>query len=153
MGSPQDHQYDAIVVGARCAGATVATLLARAGRRVLLVDRAEFPSDTVSTHQLFPDSLDLLDRLGVGDRLRARHQLRPVRYSWRIMGHAVRGGFSPVGSHDRTVSIRRVALDAALVETAVEAGAHTRFGTAVSELVALRDRLVDGGADESAITA
>jgi uncharacterized protein (TIGR03083 family) len=135
MGSPQDEQYDVVVVGARCAGATVATLLARSGRRVLLVDRAEFPSDTVSTHQLFPDSLDLLDRLGTGARLRATHRLRPVRYSWRVMGHAVRGGFTPVGSHDRTVSIRRVALDAALVETAVEAGAHTRFGTSVSELV------------------
>ncbi len=135
MGSPQDEQYDVVVVGARCAGATVATLVARSGRRVLLVDRAEFPSDTVSTHQLFPDSLDLLDRLGVGDRLRATHRLRPVRYSWRVMGHAVKGGFTPVGSHDRTVSIRRVALDAALVATAVESGADTRFGTSVSELV------------------
>ena len=62
-----------MVVGARCAGATVATLLARAGQRVLLVDRDTFPSDTVSTHQLFPDSLDLLDQLGAGDRLRAAH--------------------------------------------------------------------------------
>jgi flavin-dependent dehydrogenase len=42
--------YDAIVVGARCAGAPTAMLLARHGHRVLLVDRASFPSDTVSTH-------------------------------------------------------------------------------------------------------
>ena len=131
----QDAQVDVVVVGARCAGATVATVLARAGRRVLVVDRAQFPSDTVSTHQLFPDSLDLLDRLGAGERLRAAHDLRPVRYSWRVLGHAVAGGFTPVGQHDRTVSIRRVALDAALVETAREAGADTRFGTAVVDLV------------------
>ena len=60
----------------------------------------------------------------------------PVRV--QLARHGSRGdrcGFTPVGSHDRTVSIRRVALDAALVETAVEAGAYTRFGTSVSELV------------------
>jgi uncharacterized protein (TIGR03083 family) len=130
-----DEQYDAIVVGARCAGTPVATLLARAGQRVLLVDRDEFPSDTVSTHQLFPDSLDLLDQLGVGDRLRAAHRLRPVKYSWRVFGYAVAGGFTPVGDHDRTVSIRRVALDAQLVATATDAGAKTRFGTGVAGII------------------
>ncbi len=135
MGSGTDAQYDAIVVGARCAGATVATLLARGGRRVLLLDRDEFPSDTVSTHQLFPDSLHLLDELGVGARLRAEHRLRPVEYSWRVLGHAVAGGFTPVGGHDRTYSIRRVALDSAMVRTATEAGAETRFGTTVDQLI------------------
>jgi flavin-dependent dehydrogenase len=44
--------YDAIVVGARCAGSPTAMLLARAGHRVLLVDRAGFPSDTLSTHYI-----------------------------------------------------------------------------------------------------
>lgn len=127
--------YDAIVVGARCAGATVATVMARAGRRVLLLDRAEFPSDTVSTHQLFPDSLALLDELGAGDRLRSAHRLRLVQYSWRLLGHTVAGGFTPVGGYDRTCSIRRVNLDAALVATAVDAGVEARFGSAVSALV------------------
>jgi flavin-dependent dehydrogenase len=42
--------FDAIVVGARCGGAPLAMLLARQGRRVLLVDRSQFPSDTMSTH-------------------------------------------------------------------------------------------------------
>ena len=135
MGTATDAQYDAIVVGARCAGATVATLMARAGRRVLLLDRDEFPSDTVSTHQLFPDSLHLLDELGVGERLRAEHRLRPVEYSWRVLGHAVAGGFTPVGGHDRTYSIRRVVLDSTMVRTAVEAGAEPRFGTTVHHLI------------------
>jgi flavin-dependent dehydrogenase len=48
------NQYDAIVVGARCAGSPTAMLLARQGYRVLVVDRARFPSDTVSTHLLHP---------------------------------------------------------------------------------------------------
>ncbi len=130
-----DERYDAVVVGARVAGSSVATLLARAGRRVLLVDRDTFPSDTVSTHQLFPDSLEVLDELGAGDRLRAAHRLRPVGYSWRVLGHAVAGGFTPIGGHDRTISIRRIALDAALVETAAAAGAELRLQSRVTDLV------------------
>ena len=58
--------YDAIVVGARCAGSVLAMRLGRAGWRVLLVDRATFPSDTVSTHFLFPNTLQ---RLAVPERL------------------------------------------------------------------------------------
>ena len=46
--------YDAIVIGARCAGSPTAMLLARKGYRVLLVDRARFPSDTISTHIVWP---------------------------------------------------------------------------------------------------
>src|SRR5258706_388720 len=46
--------YDAIVVGARCAGSPTAMLLAGKGYRVLVVDRASFPSDTMSTHVLHP---------------------------------------------------------------------------------------------------
>ena len=46
--------YDVIVVGARCAGSPTAMLLARRGYRVLVVDRATFPSDTVSTHIVHP---------------------------------------------------------------------------------------------------
>ena len=54
--------YDAIVVGARCAGSPTAMLLARQGHRVLLVDRATFPSDTVSTHLIHPPGVAALDR-------------------------------------------------------------------------------------------
>ena len=46
--------YDAIIIGARCAGSSTAMLLARRGLQVLLVDRATFPSDTISTHILGP---------------------------------------------------------------------------------------------------
>src|SRR3954470_1653965 len=62
--------YDVIVMGARCAGSPTAMLLARKGYRVLAVDRASFPSDTVSTHLVHPPAVnamarwELLDRLG-----------------------------------------------------------------------------------------
>ena len=110
-------------------------LLARAGRRVLLVDRNRFPSDTVSTHQLFPDSLDLLDRLGAGIA-----SGRPTDCG----RSATAGGSSAMrwpaasprsGGHDRTCSIRRIALDAVLVETAAAAGAQLRLGEQVRGLI------------------
>jgi 2-polyprenyl-6-methoxyphenol hydroxylase-like FAD-dependent oxidoreductase len=63
--------FDAIVVGARCAGAPTAMLLARKGYRVLLVDRARFPSDTVSTHILHPPGVRMLAKWGLLERLAA----------------------------------------------------------------------------------
>src|SRR3954463_15720703 len=61
--------YDAIVVGARCAGSPTAMLLARKGYRVLVVDRATFPSDTISTHVLQPLACATLNRWGLLDRV------------------------------------------------------------------------------------
>jgi 2-polyprenyl-6-methoxyphenol hydroxylase-like FAD-dependent oxidoreductase len=63
--------YDAIVVGARCAGAPLAMLLARAGHRVALADRASFPSDTMSTHFLWQRGAARLQAWGLLGRLRA----------------------------------------------------------------------------------
>ena len=62
-------QYDAIVVGARCAGAPTAMLLARKGYRVLVVDRASFPSDTISTHMIHAPGVAALKRWGVLDKV------------------------------------------------------------------------------------
>ena len=59
--------YDAIIVGARCAGSSTAMLLARRGFKVLLVDRATFPSDTISTHILWPHGAEMLARWGLLD--------------------------------------------------------------------------------------
>jgi uncharacterized protein (TIGR03083 family) len=131
----QATAYDVVVVGARCAGASVATWLARAGRRVAVVDRATFPSDTLSTHVMFPDALALLDDLGALDRLRHGHRLVPSRYAWRVLGHEVAGSFTPVAGHDRCLSVRRVALDAVLVELAREAGAAMLLGRRVVDVV------------------
>ena len=68
--------YDVIVVGARCAGAPLAMLLARAGHKVALADRASFPSDTMSTHFLWQRGAARLNAWGLlgaaaGTRLRA----------------------------------------------------------------------------------
>jgi 2-polyprenyl-6-methoxyphenol hydroxylase-like FAD-dependent oxidoreductase len=63
--------YDAIIVGARCAGAPTAMLLARKGYRVLVVDRASFPSDTVSTHMIHAPGVAALHRWGLLDEVTA----------------------------------------------------------------------------------
>ncbi len=117
------RRFDVVVVGARCAGSSAAIRLARGGLRVALVDADAFPSDTVSTHVVFPDSLGELEDLGVLPRLAARHRLAPVKFSWRVLGRDVAGSFTPIGGHDRCLSVRRITLDAMLVETARDAGA------------------------------
>ena len=61
--------FDAIIVGSRCAGSPTAMLLARKGYRVLLVDRATFPSDMVSTHIVHPLGIQALSRWGLLERL------------------------------------------------------------------------------------
>ena len=58
-------RFDVIVVGARCAGSPLATLLARQGLRVALLERATFPKDTLSTHIFEASAINFLDRLGV----------------------------------------------------------------------------------------
>src|SRR3712207_3707818 len=70
--------YDAIVVGARVAGAPTAMLLARKGYRVLLLDRAGFPSDTLSTHYVHQPGVARLARWGLLDRVVASN-CPPVR--------------------------------------------------------------------------
>jgi len=127
--------FDAVVVGARCAGSSLALRLARGGWRVALVDKARFPSDTLSTHVIFPDGVARLDDLGVLKRLQRRHDLVPARYSWRVLGHEVEGCFTPVGGHDRALSVRRVSLDAAFVELAEEGGATMLLDRKVTGLV------------------
>ena len=63
--------YDVIIVGTRCAGASLAMLLARKGYRVLGVDRASFPSDALSTHFLLPRTTHFLDDWGLLERVAA----------------------------------------------------------------------------------
>ena len=130
-------EYDAVIVGARCAGSAAATALARAGRRVVAVDRAKFPSDTLSTHLLFAGGVAELKRTGALERVLA---LGPPRMPVAMMGArgmTLSGGYTPVDGVDYALCVRRPGLDAALVETAREAGAEVRERTAASEL--LRD--------------
>jgi 2-polyprenyl-6-methoxyphenol hydroxylase-like FAD-dependent oxidoreductase len=129
------RSYDAVVVGARCAGSPVAARLAEAGWSVLLADREPPPANTLSTHVLFPNTLARLRELGALGRIEAGHRLNPVEYGVRILGSEASGAFTPVGGFDRLCAITRPVLDQALLEVAVAVGAETRFGERVTGLL------------------
>jgi 2-polyprenyl-6-methoxyphenol hydroxylase-like FAD-dependent oxidoreductase len=133
--SGRENGYDAVVVGARCAGSPLAARLAERGWSVLLVDREPPPADTLSTHCLFPNTLARLRELGALERIEAEHRLNPVIYAGRVLGREAAGPFTPVGGFDRMCAITRPVLDRALLEVAIEAGAETRFGERVRGLI------------------
>jgi 2-polyprenyl-6-methoxyphenol hydroxylase-like FAD-dependent oxidoreductase len=128
--------YDAIVVGARCAGAPTAMLLARKGYRVLLVDRTTFPSDTISTHLLWPHGAEILARWGLLDRLAATG-LPPICRAMRfdVGPFALRGTIPDANDGMGGYCPRRTVLDALLVEAAAESGAEVRQAFTVDELL------------------
>lgn len=127
--------YDAVIVGARCAGSPLAILLKRQGWNVVMVDRAEFPSDTVSTHMMFPNTLARLKEIGVLETLEAQHELAYLDYCVRLLGHDVGGSFTPIDGFEKCCAPRRIALDKAMTDTAIEAGVETRFGEKVVGLL------------------
>ncbi|HEX6116183.1 MAG TPA: NAD(P)/FAD-dependent oxidoreductase [Solirubrobacterales bacterium] len=131
----QVEHADAIVVGARCAGSATAIALARAGRRVVAVDRASFPSDTLSTHLLFAGGVAELRALGALERVEALGSPRMTDATVAGAGITVQGGYSMVEEVDWALCVRRAGLDAALVETAREAGAEVRERTKAADLV------------------
>ena len=136
-----EGSFDVIVVGARCAGSPLATLLARAGMRVCLVDRASFPSDTPSTHGILPPGVRILEQLGVLDRIRAVSE--PVDdgiLAFDDVSIEIRGFTRIAGAP--SVNVRRVTLDAFLLDAAIEAGVAVRTKTAVTGLLRANGRVV-----------
>ena len=136
-------EYDAIVVGARAAGSPTAMLLARKGYDVLVVDRAEFPSDTMSTHVIHPPGMAALHRWGLADRIVASGC--PALPVYRLdLGELVLSG-RPRGLPGAPVAYapRRIILDALLVEASAAAGAEVREGFSVEALI-VEDGMVRG---------
>jgi flavin-dependent dehydrogenase len=126
--------YDAIVVGARCAGSPTAMLLARKGYRVLAVDRATFPSDTVSTHILHPLGVAALSKWGLLDRLAATGCPPMHTYAYDFGPFTIEGA---PGTSEAPVAYcpRRTILDKLLVDAAAQSGAEIREGFTVEEVL------------------
>ncbi|HZD37259.1 MAG TPA: FAD-dependent monooxygenase [Actinomycetes bacterium] len=137
-----DRCYDAIVVGARCAGSPTAMLLARKGYRVLLVDRAHFPADTVSTHLVHAPGVAALDRWGLLDRLAATGCPPISTYAFDLDPLTIAGTPPPAGDTAVAYCPRRTVLDKLLLDAAGEAGAEIREGFTLSELVVEDDIVV-----------
>jgi 2-polyprenyl-6-methoxyphenol hydroxylase-like FAD-dependent oxidoreductase len=127
--------YDAIVVGARCAGSPTALLLARKGLRVLLVDRAGFPSDTISTHWIHQAGIAYLQRWGLLDRIRATGCPPIHAITLETDGVALTGHPPPAGDATAAFAPRRFVLDKILVDAAIEAGTEFRERFSVEDLI------------------
>lgn len=145
--------YDAIIVGARCAGSAVALGLASEGLNVLLVDRATFPSDTVSTHLVKPRAVAYLDRWGLRPSLESAETPFRTEFSFtnegiRVAGHATGGSLRQAFARDHGwhvnvaddeplpwACIRRTELDSALIAAAERAGAVVRQDFAVRGVI------------------
>ncbi|HUG07635.1 MAG TPA: NAD(P)/FAD-dependent oxidoreductase [Acidimicrobiia bacterium] len=129
------YDYDVVVVGGRVAGAATAMLMARRGHRVLVVERAAMPSDTVSTHAILRTGVLQLTRWGLIDRI-ASAGTPPVRQIMLGFGDD-RIAFDV--RHDFGIrelyGPRRHVLDGILIEAAREAGAELRDGTAMKDLL------------------
>jgi 2-polyprenyl-6-methoxyphenol hydroxylase-like FAD-dependent oxidoreductase len=126
--------FDVIVVGARCAGSPTAMLLARKGYRILALDRATFPSDTVSTHILHPLGVAALSRWGVLDRLTATGCPPIHTYTYDFGPFTIAGA---PGTKEAPVGYcpRRTILDKLLVDAAAQSGAEIREGFTVEEIL------------------
>jgi flavin-dependent dehydrogenase len=139
--------YDAIVIGARCAGSPTAMLLARQGYRVLLVDRTSFPSDTMSTHYIHQPGVAQLKRWGLLERV-ITSNCPPIRQIYFEIGpfesghhFTLTGAAPPAGDVAEAYCPRRRVLDTVLVDAAVGAGAELRENFLVQEILMEGDRV------------
>jgi flavin-dependent dehydrogenase len=134
-------KYDAIVIGSRIAGAATAMLLARGGRRVLVVDRATFPSDTISTHIVWQRGVNQLIEWSLGDRFVALDAPPLQRAEMDFGPFTLAGDLPAVGAARYAYAPRRTRLDKMLVDAAAESGAEVREGFTVSDILFDGDRV------------
>src|SRR5579872_853773 len=127
--------YDVIVFGARCAGSPTAMLLARKGYRVLLVDKATFPSDITRGHYIHQPGIARLKRWDLLDQLIATNCPPVSRLAFDFGPITLSGSPPPSDGIAEGYNPRRKVLDHILVEAAVEAGAELREGFAVQEVI------------------
>jgi flavin-dependent dehydrogenase len=135
------EHVDVVVVGCRPAGSATAITFARAGRRVIAVDRAVFPSDTLSTHVMFAGGVAELKRLGALDRVLAAGAPKCPALDLSADGDRFEAFYSPVDGIDYGLNTRRPELDMALVETTREAGVDLRERCKLTALVWVNGRV------------
>jgi flavin-dependent dehydrogenase len=148
--------YDVIIVGARCAGAPTAMLLARNGYRVLLLDQATFPSDVMQNHVVLYRGARYLHRWGLMERVLATN-CPPIRRFLTNYGDFPLVGYPPADDGvPGDLAPRRIILDKLLIDAAVEAGADFREGCPVEAVLQENGRVTGvryqtpGGASEEA---
>ena len=128
------RRHDVVIVGARAAGAATALLLARLGHDVVLLDRAAFPSDTVSTHQLARPGVVQLHRWGLLDDVLASGAPAIRQVTFAAGGTSVTRPVKHKAGVDLLVAPRRYILDTIVADAAAAAGADLRLGATVTEI-------------------
>ena len=128
------ERVDVVIAGGRCAGSSTAIALARRDRSVVVLDGTSFPSDTLSTHLMFPAHIAELDRLGVREQVEALGAPRHERASLEAGGILIEGPFSGTDGFAYGSCVRREGLDDILVQAAREAGAEVRERTRVTDV-------------------
>jgi 2-polyprenyl-6-methoxyphenol hydroxylase-like FAD-dependent oxidoreductase len=129
------RRWDVVVVGGRVAGASTAMLLARAGLRVLCLDRSRLGSDTVSTHALMRAGVLQLHRWGLLDRIVAAGTPPVRRVVFHYGDEAFPVSLRPTPGVPALYAPRRTLLDAVLADAAADAGAEVRHGVRVTRLL------------------
>lgn len=133
--------YDAIVIGARCAGSPTAMLLARKGYRVLLLEKATFPSEVPRGHVIMSPGTARLKRWGLLDRVIASN-CPPIRKLAFDLGPFTLSAAPTLTEEDALLyGPRHGILDKILADAAVEAGAELREGFLVQEILMEGDRV------------
>jgi flavin-dependent dehydrogenase len=127
-------RWDAIVVGARIAGAATALRLARQGLRVLVLERGHHGADTLSTHALMRGGAAMLQSLGLLDRVAAAGTPAVRQTRFHYPGETRTVSIRPAAGVDALYAPRRTLLDAMMIDAAAAAGAEVRFGFTVSDL-------------------
>jgi flavin-dependent dehydrogenase len=133
VNTPIERNYDVIVIGARVSGSALAIHLARSGKRVAVVDRARFPSDTMSTHVVYPNTIFRMGDLGVLDAVMT-HKPPPLYTAWHHEGRMWVAPHTPVDGRDWAICVRRITLDTLLVDRARALGATVIEGLSVTGL-------------------
>ncbi|MGE5286872.1 MAG: NAD(P)/FAD-dependent oxidoreductase [Micromonosporaceae bacterium] len=132
MRTANQSRHDVVIVGARVAGAATAMLLARLGRDVVVVDRASFPSDTVSTHAIARSGVVQLRRWGLLDPVLDSGAPAIRQVTFHAGGESVSRPVKHKAGVDLVVAPRRYVLDTILAAAAQRAGADVRTGVTVT---------------------
>jgi len=137
------ENFDVVIVGARCAGASLGALLARRGLNVALVEQTTFPRETLSSHLFETDALAFLDRLGLAEQIRATGapliNQAEMRFNDLFMSVALPQRNGDIGG---VASVRRHLLDSMLAQAAEEAGASVQMATKATALLTEVGRVV-----------
>ncbi len=138
------EKYDAVVVGARCAGASTAMLLARQGMSVLLVDRDRHGADTLSTLALMRAGVLQLHRWGVLDKVRAAGTPAILSTSFVYEDEKITVPIKSRDGVDALYAPRRTVIDALLVDAASASGADVFHGPRLVDLTRAGNGRVTG---------